>query len=245
MEQALSVVPETNVLCLLRVGWPEHLEQFKRGKIRFRNVTYYSNLETQGQTHHDSDEQVAAVLQAEQIKLHFKTPSQTVEISAENGLVGQVVIRSKRPRMVCCMHAIHTGEWTNREFTEKELPEFRAFLDVPTRMAAYGDHVWWVTNADQFRARLFAAAERDKFRLRSKLVRYVDFQTVHGNIPERLQAFVKSSKFADEREYRIELRSSKILSDPFEWDVGDLSDVSSIVSLKKFRKTFKIAFPED
>jgi hypothetical protein len=60
-------------------------------------------------------------------------------------------------------------------------------------------------------------------------------------MPADLLAFVKSDRFADEREFRMEVRSpTTALPDPFTWDIGDLSDISSVVPLEEFRKGFHI-----
>lgn len=246
MEQALATVPDAKIFAILRAGQREHLEEFQKGKIRFRNLSYYRNLESKGKVHYDGDEQVAGVFQAEHVKLSFKAPNRApFTVSAENGLVGQLVARARKPRMICCLHAIHSGEWTNREFTAEKLPEYRDYLLPPGRMSEYGDHVWVVMDGVTFKRRLISAAERDRFSLRAELVRYVDFETVHGPVPFNLRGFVKSARFADEREYRMEVGGPTVLPDPFVWDIGDLSDISAVMSLEDFRKGVEIRPPGD
>jgi hypothetical protein len=247
MVQALSMVPGATIFVILRAGQKEHLEEFRKGRIRFRDLGYYSSLESKGRVHHDGDEQVAGVYQADQIKLKFTAPNgATFTASAENGLVGQVMTRAQKPRMICCFHAIHSGEWTNREFSVDKLPEYREYLLPPARMSEYGDHVWVLSDGNAFQQRLLAAAKRDHLvSLRAELVRYVDFQTVHGTIPSRLQAFVKSSQFADEREFRMEVRAATPVGDPFTWEIGDLSDISVVMPLEEFSKGIQILPPSD
>jgi hypothetical protein len=246
MEQALATVPDVKIFVIMRAGQREHLEEFAKGRLRFRRLTYYSGQESQGKTHHDRDEQVAGVFQAEHGRLDFKVPGgPSHTVSAETGLVGQVMFRTQQPRMICCLHAIHGGEWTNREFSPDLLPEYREYLYPPARMSEYGDHVWVILKGDEFRRRLLDAAKRDRLSVRAELVRYVDFETVQGKVPRDLIAFVKGVRFADEREFRLEVRSSADLPDPFVWGIGDLSDVSVVMPLKDFRRNVQIYHPAE
>jgi hypothetical protein len=236
LEKELSVAPRTRILSLVKVGAKPHLEELARGRLRFRSLAFYSDLESKGQAHHDGNEGLAGLFQSERIRIVLKAAGQEIEISKETGLVDQVVVREMRERTVLCLHAIHTGKWTDREFSEEEVPEAIRDIEIPKGMDRYGDHAWVITNGDAFKARLRAAVRREKLGLRAQLVRYVDFAAVHGRVPSELRGFVKNAAdHADEREYRVAIDAATSLPDPYYLDVGDLSDISIIVPLKGMR----------
>lgn len=242
LEKELSTAPKTRILALLKVGWKAHLEELARGRMRFRRLAFYSDLESKGRAHHDGNEGLAALFQSEQIRMIVKAAGQEIEVSTETGLVGQVIVREMRERMVLCLHAIHTGKWTDKEFSEEALPEVMRDIEVPSGMGRYGDHAWVITNGDAFKARLRAAVKREKLGLRAQLVRYVDFAAVHGRVPSDLRGFVKNAAdHADEREYRVALDAAASLPDPYYLDVGDLSDISMIIPLQGMRVSLAFA----
>lgn len=144
-----------------------------------------------------------------------------------------------------CLHAIHTGEWTDRTVGEEELLAFKKYIDLPPTMDAFGTHVWIIRNGDEFLARVRAACRRLGISGRSDLVSYVDEGTTHGRVPPHLIGFTKMRRFAPEREYRLIFDSSEPLEDPFEIDVGSLEDISMIVALDEFRNAVDFAFQRD
>jgi hypothetical protein len=103
--------------------------------------------------------------------------------------------------------------------------------------------VWFLTDPDGFQRRLLAAAQAAKLDLRHDLVRYVDFDAVHGSIPRNQRAFVKSTDYADEREFRIAITAQTPLADPFTLNTGNLAEVSMLMPLDEFMSNVEIVFP--
>jgi hypothetical protein len=205
LEEELSLPPKVAILCLLKIGQREHLEELAKGHLRFRRLSFYSEMESQEQPYHDKNEGTVGVLQAEYVKFLISFGGEQVEVSRDTGLLDQVIVQELRTRMVFCLHAIHTGEWTFREFDVDVVPEFRRSLQVPKSMGNHGDHAWVLTDCQQFRARLLEAVRRRNLGLQGRLVRYVDFTATHGYVPSDIRGFVKSAEYREEREYRIQL----------------------------------------
>ncbi len=143
-----------------------------------------------------------------------------------------------------CVHAIHTGEWTDRRFGEEELDAFSSYLQVPESMNKFGTHVWVITNGDEFVKRLRDAAARQNVRVFGSLVKYVDPSRVHGGIPREMAPFVKRDAFKDEREYRFVFSSTRQLPDPFVLDVGQLADISVVANIEELRRDWRIGFAD-
>jgi hypothetical protein len=243
LEQALSLGLEAHVFCILKIGRREHLEELAQGRLRFRPLKFYSDIESQGAAHYDGHEGIVSVLQAEYMKLKLSIGGEQIEISSETGLVDQVLVRELRTRLVFCLHAIHTGEWPHSELNADLLPEFRRKMEIPRSMSRYGDHVWVVTDGGKFKARLREAAKKVNFGLHGRLVRYVDFASIHGHVPENLRGFVKSDEYNEEREYRFQLDAPESVADPFILEVSDLRDISMILPLSEVKLDFALGGP--
>ncbi len=110
-------------------------------------------------------------------------------------------------------------------------------------MSRYGDHVWVATDGGKFKARLREAVKKVNFGLHARLVRYVDFASIHGHVPENLRGFVKSDEYKEEREHRIQLDAPESVADPFILEVGDLRDISMILPLSEVKLDFAIGGP--
>ncbi len=239
--EAASKKLDTRLLFLLKVGRKEHLESLAQGKLRFQKLKIYKDAERSA-AHSDPYEGIESILQGSEIKFGIKLPSgETHEFLSENGLV-DVRIQSSLESPVLCLHAVHTDEWTRKDFTEEQIPELKSYLKVPDLMRKYGDHIWMIQDLNKFNDRLILAIKKLEFGLKSRFVRYVDFNRVHGSISDEQKAFVKDIRHKDDREFRYQILSQKSFDDTFTIDVGDLSDVSMIMTFDEFRDMFESTF---
>lgn len=228
-------------LLLVKVGKKIHLELLRQGKIRFKKIKKYKEAEI-SEAYSDPYEGIESILQSSEIKCVIKLASgETHEFSSENGLV-DVRIQSGLESLVLCLHAIHTGEWTHREFTEEQIPELKAYLKISDSMKKYGDHIWIIQDLKQFNDRLIEAIQTLEIGVKSRFVRYVDFSSVHGTISDEQKAFVKDIRYKDEREFRYQILSQKPFGDTFTIDLGDLKDISMIMGFDEFREMFESTF---
>lgn len=230
---------------IMRVGEREHLSEFREGRIRFMPPAYYASGERKNDPFFDKNEGLVSILQSDQVRISLTGPDGIRhEISTKEGLAGQVLIRGEDSSLVLCFHAIHGGPWISKGFTETEIPEVLGYLQVPGRMDSYGDHVCVILKPDAFFERLRKRVKELRLGLVGRLVQYINFAEFHGDVPEEHRHFVKSDFFKDEREYRLKLISPEKLSVPFYIDVGDLSDITKIVTLEDFRKSWYLRYED-
>jgi len=232
---------DTRLLFLVKVGQKKHLELLRQGKIRFQKLRIYKAAE-RSEAHSDPYEGIESILQGSEIKFGIKLPSgETHEFLSENGLV-DVRIQSSLESPVLCLHAVHTDDWTRREFTEEQIPEIKSYLEIPDSMKKYGDHIWMIQDLKQFNDRLVETIKKLNIGIKSRFVRYVDFGSVHGTIADEQKAFVKDIGHKNDREFRYQILSQRSFDDTFTIDVGDLKDISMIVAFDEFREMFKSTF---
>ncbi len=232
---------DTRLLFLLKVGKKEHLEFLAQGKLRFQKLKIYKDAE-RTEAHSDPYEGIESILQGTEIKFGIKLPSgETHEFLSENGLV-DLRIQSSLESPVLCLHAVHTDDWTRREFTEEQIPELKSYLRVPDTMRKYGDHIWMIQDLKKFNDRLIEAVKKLEVGVKSRFVRYVDFSSVHGTISDEQKAFVKDIRHKGDREFRYQILSQRSFDDTFTIDVGDLKDISMIMGFDEFREMFENTF---
>lgn len=231
---------------MVKFGDEENLKKLAEGKIYCRHLAYYKAEENRGKVFYDQHEGLAGFYQAKNISIQFMPKGlPPVVLSSETGLVGQIPVSLNLKNPAFCLHAIHTGEWTNRKFTENELDEVKAFLQIPQKMedGYKKKHVWVIANGKEFNARLGKACKSKNIGLNGDLVRYIDVG-FHGTIPKKLSGFVKTNDFSHEREYRYVFDTNYDLPDPFILDVGSLKDISMVVPFEEFKNNWSIQFSE-
>ena len=184
--------------------------------------------------------------QADQVLIRFQPrDGEQVTIGPERGLIGEVIVTEVYEHPVFCLHAIHTGDWTNRLFGEEELNALRSDLQLPSSMAKFGSHVWVIANAPEFFKRVRTACRAQGIDIRRGRVRYLDASRTHGAVPKNAGGFAKLHGFREEREYRLMFESKASLPDPFVLDVGSLEDISFVTTFEEFRNGWTLDFQRD
>lgn len=243
----LRRIAPTKILCLFKVKEEkEHLDLLVKGKLYCRHLTYYKRLEGDDQARQDEHEGLASVYHSDRVNIRLTDKAgNRCELSEENGWTGEVIVSADLDHPAFCLSAIHTGEWTNRTFTEAELDDFKSFLRVPDAMNTFGSHVWVIKNGDEFASRVEKACQATGIRNKNGLIWYVDAADAHGKIPRELVGFVKLKKFAWQHEYRYVFLSNTALPDPFILDVGSLADITEVVTLGDFKAGMRIEFADE
>lgn len=246
-----SVQPvDTKILCLLKIGQKEHMENLSRGELFCHHLAHYKKPEFNDQPFYDEHEGLEHVNQPDLTYAVFKfkdKDGKEREIKADLA-PGSPMITSRGLRSPAfCLHAINSGDWTHREFTEEEIPMFREYLQVPAEMEKFKNggsepYALVFRNPNEFINRIRTACKRDGVGLSGDMVRYVDLSQYHGKVPDERIGFIKQSRHKHEREYRFIFRSSKGLSNPFRLPIGDIQDITMLMPLKEFRSSFYVNF---
>jgi hypothetical protein len=239
--KVLLPVPNVKAVTAVKIGKLEHLETLLDGNLRFRDLQYYTNIETSKEPWHDPHEGVAGVLQSKDYEMYI-TDEMGKETKISLQQKGQIIIRENNPRLrVMCFHAIHAGDLSNIPLEWKNVDKYVEELRITQEMVKFEDYVWVITNFSEFKKRLLSAVVASDCILRGgTLVRYIDFSSSNGEIEERFIGFVKSNKYKNEREFRIILEVEQGSVDPFYLQLGNLDDISKIMSIDSFNRTLKI-----
>ena len=241
-----SIEPiDTKVFCLLKVGRKAHMESLAQGKLFCHHLSYYKKSEFQSEAFFDQHEGLLAVLQADRVKLKFSSPT-IGEIEKELDPGTQMVLSVDLHSPTFCLHAIHSGEWTHKEFPEEEVWLFKEYLQVPDEMEKFRNqdeapYVCVLNDGNAFFDRVKVASEKENLGITGDLVKYVDLVKCHGSVANHRVGFVKQSRYKNEREYRIIFRGQH-LSDPFQIDLGDLRDISQLMPLQEFKEKWELGF---
>ncbi|WP_218110308.1 hypothetical protein [Oligoflexus tunisiensis] len=228
-------------MCLLKAGKKEHMDMLADGKIRCNSLNYFRSIENKGRAFHDGDEGLKGVYQSDKITLKITTKDKVHVIDSSNGLTGVVKFSVGLDCTCFCMHTIHAGEWSHKQIPETDLEAFKNSVAVPDSLAKFGDHVWVIFDHEKFKERLLIAVDREKLNIEAGLVSYVDFSSAHGMVQSDRIGFVKSSEYADEREFRF-IFSGRKMGSPFVLDLGSLQDISKVMPLDDFKRNMKIEF---
>lgn len=235
---------ETKLLCLLKVGSKEHIESLANGKIFCRHLKFYKDPSHKDKSFYDPHEGLAGIFQPELSCLEIGIENEKNTITQGSGLISPVLISKNLNIPAFCLHAIHTGDWTNRKFNEDEIEVFKTYLQIPDEMTKFENYVMVITNAEEFFVRLKTACNKESIRILGRgLVKYADLAKVHGKIPEEFIGFIKQSKHSPEREYRFTFGGNKELPDPFDQlNIGSLKDITLVMPLKEFMSDWSIQF---
>lgn len=238
---------DTKILCLIKFGKKEHLEELSKGKIRAGSLSYYRDNDNSEKVFYDKNEGINSIFQSDQIELKIKDHKTGKEfvINSDSGLTGQVYINVHKAQNAFCLYAIHTGLWTHKEFTENEIQYFKDYITFTDHMRGFGDHVWVIINGNEFNDRLGKACINNALSLKGDLIRYIETSEFHGKIQPSMIGLIKDSAYQKEREYRYLFESvdpNKKLPHPLILDIGDLSDISMIMTVDDFLNKMEIKF---
>ncbi|VVP73190.1 hypothetical protein PS922_01037 [Pseudomonas fluorescens] len=231
--------PNRQCWLLFRAGPLSRLKQFQNGKMYMNSVSYFSELKGEEATALRKDD-----LEKNYLTLHSRMGGASVgelfvEIDGEEVSLGpDAIMRVDLPNpsniFIFCMAALADG-------LDGLIPgEHEGKLTLSSRFAELGDHVLLVNNIGEFSRRMSAAILAHPHLYSSPFfeggygqVDYVDM----GNHSGVVGLFRKDIQYAWQREYRFCLGcASEALNanGALELDIGDLSDITSIVPVEKF-----------
>lgn len=215
----------------------EFAEAFRAGKLLLRKVRYFRRYrDANGALRGDAFEGIGGLIPP--IMIGSITIG-TEEIKGSD-LVAPLQIFPEREQAysVLCFYAI-----TNAGF---EASEFASFDDMKTAVQLrqecfeLGSHVVTVMQAETFVQRVGEALKRAGLGYSRRLVKYFDPTTFSGFFPVAEVPFQKPSIYAHQREYRFAVHTTEEHSCPLVLDVGDLSDITLLLSTAEFNSQLSI-----
>lgn len=224
---------EIRVYFFIKFGKQEHLLQIQSGNIYCRHTTYYRSNENSTKPFYDPNEGILAFFPSEISTVTLGDR----ELSKEDGFI-DATLSLEIPYPAFCLHALHADGW-DKILTKENIDELHQLLFKSSEeLTKFGNYLLVINNYLEFHNRLTAKTRDLGISVRSELVKYIDFTNDHRFIPHEFVGFVKEIAFKEEKEFRY-LFKKENLSDPFTFNIGDISDITTVMSFEDFKESFK------
>ncbi|OZY45834.1 hypothetical protein [Pseudomonas lundensis] len=231
--------PNRQCWLLFRAGSRSRLEQFQKGKMYMNSVEFFSGMKDEKATALRKDE-----LEKNYLKFHSRQDGDRIselfiEVNEEQFSLGpNAVMHVNLPNpsniFIFCMAALAEGMDGTIQGEE------HGAVTLSSRFVEFGDSVLVVKSNVEFSRRLNAAIASNSHLFSSPFfeggfgqVDYVDMKARNGIVG----LFRKDLEYQWQREYRFCIGAdSEILNSDgaLELDLGDLSDITSIVPVEQF-----------
>lgn len=225
---------ETRIYFFVKFGALDHLIQIQKGKIYCRHTTFYKSLENSTKSFHDPNEGILAFFPAgiSTVILNDR------ELNKKNGFI-DATLSLEIPYPAFCLHALHANGW-EKELTKESVDELLQLLFAADKeLTKFGNHLLVINNYPEFHKRLIAKTRQLGIDVSSGLIKYIDFDIYQKSIPDEFVGFVKTIGFKAEKEFRY-LFKKEHLDDPFTFEIGDISDITTIMSFEEFKSSLKV-----
>lgn len=223
----------------IKFGEKEYMEEFRKGKIFCRPLTYFQKQEKQDLAkRHDKYEGVTRLVQPTVLKkqnvemvlgygeFDGEKFENTIEIT--DNILGPIRfsngIDSKKP--VHCLYA-----FCNSHFQQYLDGTLKVLFDE--RVKEFGGYVVFIKDPREFMKRVKKSAEIINLKMEEGLISYIDAEKHHGEYG----IFSKPVEFEYQREFRIAFNMWLENSDEtFILNIGDISDITMLLSFDELKK---------
>ena len=229
---------------LIKFGTKSNLEGLQHGTVYMKNIEYFNNLEQKNESGKpDNNDAKWAVKDLSFTLIDPETNQPVLQGTAGNAVFSFGY--EKHP--IFCMFSFdfrNCGEYTNDEenhvcliplsFTEEQKQKVKKGL---------GEYALVISNTEEFLNRLKTTIEKNQCKYRFQRVNYNS-----GNSIDRIQSvqsgiesivFNKESDYAYQQEWRL-LITNKEVDDFFCVDIGDISDISVLMTTDELINSYKI-----
>jgi hypothetical protein len=214
---------------LLKLGQKEHLEKLRAGLLYMNSLAYFTALESDAARSDPHEGTDSIIQQCDVGELVFDTGMPGINPlrfdGPPDGLVNiRISLNKTSACNIFCMFAI------NEPIVGSIFPKT---YEWP------GDHFVVFTNTAEFLNRVIVAAKRQGLGAEGRMVKYYDETKYSGQVGR----FLKRSTYSYQREYRIAVEPG--VHDPFRFEIGDLSDITSEVISRDLADDVLKFSPED
>ncbi|MEN8411297.1 hypothetical protein ABFP33_15180 [Acinetobacter bereziniae] len=140
---------------------------------------------------------------------------------------------------IFCLYAPSVHK--NQELSLKDLHEIVSLKDETDNL---GCHLVLITNPNKFVELFKAEIKRLGYSMTGKQIEYKDFSQPI-NIDQSMIGFVKSSKFAHQKEFRFMVDDGKNENLPLDVTIGSLEDIAILIPIEHFNDNFKVVPKEE
>jgi len=237
--------PRSDPWWLFKVGSAERIKQMQGGLLYMNSLEYFSGLDGEAQSglRADASEGVFARPETKswggihsEIELAYGTEDERKSILLNQEASVTLNMPDPANTILFCMGALADGE--NGLIDGEENGE----VILSRRFEEFGEATLLINSPQEFSERISAAIAKDNHLFSSLfmegccgLVDYIEPNTFFGN----LGVFRKDDSYRWQREFRIILGAKDAAmnaSGAYELNVGDISDISTIINTKSFIK---------
>jgi hypothetical protein len=219
---------ESKVVALVKFFDDEnHADQFIKGLLYMRRMRYFQQLEASENDDGRSDAHEAVVSwhQPDRIELVLHFHGFDPITIGKNDLAGPLAItRDFYSEMhLFCMTALSIPDPAFLQGDRDEVQaKLQAAFQIDPRCLNFGPHAV-IVRPDQFMTHLRQSLERCNYWCRAGMVDYYDERTFHGDFAPENVPFMKQSRFAYQRVFRVCLQAPAAGDEPLTFEVGDMS----------------------
>lgn len=225
------------IYCLLKIlDERGHAESFARGCIKLGSLKSYMEYEDSlGGMRGDQFEGLSQWLHPDRTEIEIAGHKLNPD-----DIVGPVALQDSRTleQHALCLYAITNGDWD--QIPEGQVERFKASLAIHRSNFGLGQYCAVITNPQEFVARMETALREKCFGVARGLVEYFDEQEFHGSLDADKVGFYKRSVYGNQSEYRFLVDSNVPADSPFWLDVGDLSDITMIMTPEEFNENLEV-----
>lgn len=229
---------DNKLILLAKLGKEEHMRSLQEGKMYFKRLGYYAELEEKNGDKSMGDKKEGK---------HYMTQCQYSFYDYEtHELVGtfdnvKTYFESNNTTdmPVFCMVALQTKDLEVIENNKYLLEPKKVLKDMLTE--DYWSSALIITNIKEFFYRIEKKCKEDGISVNGNLVNYTDMEINYSNREESIEAdfnnvaFWKDNKYKGQFEYRIVLTDKRV-DDSYTLDIGDISDISILLDNQQFEK---------
>ncbi|CAN7578517.1 hypothetical protein [Rossellomorea sp. LjRoot5] len=234
-----------NIHYLIKFGKYEHMRALQRGRIRSLPLGYYQKMERESKEldtakRYDGFEATSELIQPEVLmergeKMYLFDPQgKLLSDKLASAMIGpgKMSTGNMRSTPVFCIFAIHS------ELIE-DYKRGNVTTLVDPRVEEFGGYALVINDYKEFMYRINKVFEefRGRYKAVPGIVEYVDTNTFHGHYG----FFRKPIEFSFQKELRIVFDGISIdVEHLIVFELGDISDISTLMSYNQFKNHFKI-----
>lgn len=223
-----------------------HADEFLSGRLLLRRLSTFKSMEDISDGRADPYEALTEWRQPKGLELTIAIPGHAPLKLTETDLAGPFSVsmnRHERMHLFCC-YALHSGglgELSNRAvLDEAEMLEAKQRLQIDAKCFAMGS--WAVAiQPKPFIDALTAAIRARGWGAIARVVQYYDEATYSGRFADHEAPFMKQSRFAYQREFRVCVDSNSP-DEVVNLDIGDMQEFAFRLPTGTLRSTLTIAF---
>lgn len=216
---------------LIKFQSKEKIEKFQQGKMYMKSLEWYRN-----------NAKISAVGDDYEAMLHINEGTFTVLSEGESEVVSFADLND------ALIHTTHRKDFVFCMFSISPQTNYFAFTDEQrNNMLSFGDTALLIKDSEEFYIRVRNAMKKEHISLKNAYcgrVEYydesVDSLKIFISLIKGMHnvAFQKRKKYSYQQEYRILVPYDDRDDDFLELDIGDISDISEIISAKTLLKSF-------